>query len=60
LKIVAVVLALVFILAAVIYVVPGGPFGHHPKHSILFGVLALLSLLWLRFQSAGTSAPSSR
>jgi hypothetical protein len=50
-------LAVVFVVVAVFYLVPGvnhplvsdQPTGVHVKHAILFGGLAVLSLIWARF-----------
>ena len=52
-----IVLALVFLALMVFYLAPGishplvsdDPLGMHPKHAILFGGLAVLSLIWARF-----------
>jgi hypothetical protein len=57
-KALAIVLAVVFLAACGYYLTPAG--GHHLKHAVVFLVLALLSLVWLRFQSSGASAPSRR
>ena len=59
-KSLAVALAVIFIIVGAVYLLPNGPFGHHVKHAVLFFVLAALSLVWLRFQSRGASAPSAR
>jgi hypothetical protein len=50
-KAVALALAVVCFLIAVVYLLPNGPLGHHVKHAILFVVLGLLSLAWMRFAS---------
>ncbi len=50
-------LAIVFLALMVFYLVPGvshplvteDPLGVHVKHAVLFGGLALLSLVWARF-----------
>jgi len=52
-----IVLALIFLALMVFYLVPGvnhplvsdDPLGMHAKHAILFGGLAVLSLVWARF-----------
>ncbi len=49
------VLAVVFIIIAVLYWTGHGPLatpGIHPKHGIVSIILALLCLVWYRFQSA--------
>jgi ABC-type transport system involved in cytochrome bd biosynthesis fused ATPase/permease subunit len=48
----ALILAVVFAVIAVLYWVGHTPLGQHAKHGILFIVLALLCLVWYRFQSA--------
>ena len=53
----ALVLAIVFFVVAVLYWLPHGPFGHHLKHGIIFAILGILALVWMRFQS---SAPARR
>lgn len=50
-------LAIVFLALMAFYLAPGfshplvsdDPLGMHPKHAILFGGLAVLSLIWARF-----------
>jgi hypothetical protein len=59
-KALAIALAVIFFVLAGIYLLPAGPLGHHVKHAVIFFVLALLSLVWLRFQAGGASAPSRR
>jgi hypothetical protein len=52
-----IVLAIIFLALMAFYLVPGinhplvsaNPLGMHAKHAILFGGLAVLSLLWARF-----------
>jgi hypothetical protein len=56
-KALALVLAIAFFAVAVLYWLPNGPFGHHLKHGILFAILGILALVWMRFQS---SAPARR
>jgi hypothetical protein len=54
-----ILLALVFLALMVFYLVPGvnhplvsdDPLGMHAKHAILFGGLAVLSLVWARFMA---------
>jgi hypothetical protein len=58
-KSLAIALAVVFAIVGVVCLLPNGPY-YHVKHAILFFVLAVLSLVWLRFQSRGASAPSAR
>ena len=47
-------LALVFFVIAILYWTGIG-LQHHVKHGILFIVLALLALVWYRFQSSATA-----
>jgi hypothetical protein len=57
-KALAIVLAIIFIVLAILTftgVAHFAPFlgldgTHHTKHAVLYLVLALLSLIWLRFQ----------
>ena len=59
-KIAAIILAIVFFVVGLGYAMGWLQFmvssaeagGHHVKHAILFWVLALLALIWYRFQSA--------
>jgi hypothetical protein len=52
-------LAAVFLIAAILYATGHGyPAGVHEKHAILAFVLAVLALVWFRFQS--TPASTSR
>lgn len=54
-----VALAVVFLILMVFYLVPGishplvssNPLGSHAKHAILFAALAVLSLVWARFNA---------
>lgn len=54
-----IVLAIIFLALMVFYLVPGishplvsdDPLGMHAKHAILFGGLAVLSLVWARFMA---------
>ena len=49
-------LAAVFFIIAILYWTGHFyPAGVHTKHGIVFVILALLSLVWYRFQSAPTS-----
>lgn len=49
----ALILAVVFIIIAILYWTGHGyPAGVHTKHGIVAIVLALLCLVWYRFQSA--------
>jgi ABC-type transport system involved in cytochrome bd biosynthesis fused ATPase/permease subunit len=51
----ALILAVVFLIIAVLYWTGHFyPAGQHPKHGIVAVVLALLCLVWYRFQSAST------
>jgi hypothetical protein len=52
------IVAVVCFALAVVYWLPNGPLGHHVKHGILFAVLGLLALVWLRFATASTAARS--
>ena len=56
-KIAAIGLAVVFALVGVYFIVEPP---HHVKHFVLFEILAALSLVWLRFQSAKPTTPSLR
>ena len=64
-KALALVLAIVFFILAILYWIGkvqlfashGGP---HHLHAILFFVLGILSLLWMRFQSGTPSTASGR
>ncbi len=55
-------LAVLFVLAAVFYLIPGvthalvsdSPTAIHVKHAILFAGLAVLSLVWARFAANAT------
>jgi hypothetical protein len=54
----ALILAAVFVIIAVLYWTGHGPFAtpvSHPKHGIVAVILALLCLVWYRFQSAEPS-----
>jgi hypothetical protein len=52
-------LAALFLIAAILYATGHGyPSGVHTKHAIVAFVLAVLALVWFRFQSA--PAGSSR
>jgi hypothetical protein len=58
-KNIALALAVVCFLIAIVYLLPAGPLGHHVKHSIVFAVLGLLALAWMRFAGgSATSRPS--
>jgi accessory gene regulator protein AgrB len=59
-KILAIVLAAALFVAAVVYLLPGGPLGFHVKHAVLCVVLGLLALVWLRFQTKGATPTSVR
>ena len=56
-SILQIILAVVFLALMIFYLVPGvshplvtdDPLGAHVKHAILFGGLAVLSLVWARF-----------
>lgn len=59
-KVVALALAAIFFLLAVLYALGlvqlgASEPGHHFKHAALFAVLGVLSLVWMRFQSASTT-----
>jgi hypothetical protein len=63
-KIVALVIALVCFALAVGYAAGAVQFGAHApgphyKHAVVFAVLGVCALVWMRFQS-GASAPSAR
>jgi accessory gene regulator protein AgrB len=54
----ALILAVVFLIIAVLYFLGRFvPAGVHVKHGIVSIVLALLCLVWYRFQSADGTAP---
>ncbi len=65
-KILALVLAAVFILLAVLAATGSTSFmpvlgldgTHHVKHAILYAILAILSLVWFRFASASVPIAS--
>jgi hypothetical protein len=64
-KALALVLAIVFLIVAILYWTGALQFatshpGPHRTHAILFVALAALSLLWLRFQGSGRSGPATR
>ena len=46
------ILAVLFVVVAILYWIGVPPLGHHVKHGIVCIVLALLCLVWYRFQSA--------
>lgn len=59
----ALILAAAFVIVAVLYFAGHGPLagpGVHVKHGIVSIVLALLCLVWYRFQSADTTTGSLR
>jgi hypothetical protein len=62
-KLVALGAALVCFVLAGLYAtgnLQGGPeHVHHMKHAVVFAVLGIVALVWMRFQS-GASAPSAR
>jgi hypothetical protein len=50
------ILAVLFLVAAVLYWTGHGiPSGVHTKHGIIAFILALLCLVWYRFQTASAS-----
>ncbi len=56
-------LAVAFFAVSLLYLlgvlqIGASPSGHHIKHALLFAVLGVLSLVWMRFQK--TSAPGAR
>ncbi len=56
-KALALLLAAVFLIAAILYATGHGyPSGIHTKHAILAFVLAVLALVWFRFQSSPASS----
>ncbi len=59
----ALILAAVFVIVAVLYFLGHGPLaspGVHVKHGIVSIILALLCLVWYRFQSADGTTSSLR
>ncbi len=59
-RILAIALVVLFFGAAAIYLIPGGPLGFHVKHAVVCAVLAILALVWLRFQAKGAAPTSVR
>lgn len=64
-KIAAIGLAVVFFLLAALYGTGTLQFGAHEpgphiKHAILFTILGVLSLVWMRFQGASASGQGPR
>jgi len=59
-KILATLLAVAFLIAAIVYLIPGAPLGFHLKHAILCLVLSGLALIWLRFLSKAATPTSAR
>jgi ABC-type transport system involved in multi-copper enzyme maturation permease subunit len=62
LKALALALAVIFFIVAILYLlgilqIGASHPGRHISHAVLFAVLGVLSLIWMRFQSA---APSTR
>jgi hypothetical protein len=55
-KLLALVVAVVCFLLAIVYLLPSGPLGHHVKHAVVFAILGLLALVWMRFASRSSSA----
>ena len=55
-RLVAIALAVIFFIVAALYLLPNGPLGHHVKHAVLFVVLAIGALVWLRFLTAAPGA----
>jgi hypothetical protein len=62
-KILALAAAVICFVLAGLYAtgnLQGGPeHVHHVKHAIVFGVLGIVALVWMRFQS-GAAAPGVR
>lgn len=59
-KLVAIVLAVAFFLIAALYAtgvlqIGAHEAGPHLKHAVLFAILGVLSLVWMRFQSTATT-----
>jgi len=55
-------LAMVCVIIGILYLTGRLQFGTshpgpHPTHAIVFFVLAILALLWMRFQSGATRSP---
>ena len=57
-KALALIVAIICFIVAVVYLLPAGPLGHHVKHAIIFAVLGVLALVWMRF--AGASRAGAR
>jgi ABC-type transport system involved in multi-copper enzyme maturation permease subunit len=60
-KAIALLLAIVFFIVAILYgvgVLQIGAHepGPHVKHAVLFAILGVLSLVWMRFQSNSSAA----
>ena len=56
-KSLALVLAIVFFIIAILYAIGTLQYGAHEpgphlKHAVLFAILGVLSLVWMRFQSS--------
>ena len=50
----ALILAVVFIVVAGLYWTGITPLGQHTKHGILFFILGVLCLVWMRFSNTET------
>lgn len=64
-KIVALALAVIFFIIAILYAagvlqVGSHHGGRHISHAILFAVLGILSLVWMRFQTGASRTPRLR
>ncbi|GAC1306161.1 MAG: hypothetical protein NVS2B3_13380 [Vulcanimicrobiaceae bacterium] len=64
-KILAIAIAVVCFVVAALYAtgtlqLGAHEAGRHVKHAILFTVLGILALVWMRFQSGQTASVSSR
>lgn len=56
-KALSLVLAVIFVIAGILYFTGHGyPAGPHTKHGIICIILALLCLVWYRFQSSPSTA----
>jgi ABC-type transport system involved in multi-copper enzyme maturation permease subunit len=50
-KMIAIALTVIFAVLAIGYFIGVPPLEKHIKHGILFAILAILAVVWLRFQN---------
>ena len=66
-KVLGILLAILFFVLAILTATGAAHFApvlglngvHHVKHTILYAVLGVLSLLWVRFTAAGQETPQA-